>query len=90
MHWYFTHVKLSVMAMMCTLSKLELHYQTSQGKEKLICAAIELFHKSRNEAILNNQKVPSYIEIVMYQGRHFVTALLSFPATWKQLPRVDG
>ena len=63
MHWYFTCVKLLVTAMTCALSKLKLHYQTSQGKEKLIHAAVELFHKSHNKAILNNQKVPSYIKI---------------------------
>jgi Tc5 transposase DNA-binding domain len=63
MHRYFTRVKLLGTAMTRALSKLKLRYQTSQGKEKLIHAAVELFHKSRNEAILNNQKVPSYIEI---------------------------
>ena len=83
MHWYFTCLKLSVTAMMHTLSKLKLCYQTSQGKEKLIHAAVELFHKSHNKAILNNQKVPSYIKIawicnVMRETlRHRITQLPS-------------
>ena len=49
--------------MTCTQSKLKTSYQNSRRNEDCIHGAVELFNKSCNNALLNNQPVPSYIEI---------------------------
>ena len=46
-----------------TQSKLKTSYQNSRRDEDRIHGAVELFNKSHNDALLNNQLVPSYTEI---------------------------
>lgn len=49
--------------MTCAPSKLKLRYQASQSHEKHVLAAVEVFSKSRDDALLNGHKVPSYAEV---------------------------
>src|SRR5258705_2423661 len=44
-------------------SKLKVRYQNSQAYEKCVLAAVELYWKSHDDALLNNHKVPSYAEV---------------------------
>jgi hypothetical protein len=44
-------------------SKLKVRYRDSQAYEERVLAAVELYWKSHNDALLNNHKVPSYAEV---------------------------
>jgi hypothetical protein len=56
--------KQSISTMARAQSKLKVRYKESQAHEKHILAAVELYLKSRNDALLNNNKVPSYAEVM--------------------------
>src|SRR5258708_29848230 len=53
-----------ISTMACAQSKLKVRYQNSQAYEKRILAAVELYWKSCDDVLLNNNhKVPSYAEV---------------------------
>jgi hypothetical protein len=44
-------------------SKLKVRYRDSQAYDKRVREAVELYSKSRDDALLHNRKVPSYAEV---------------------------